>query len=466
MFGKSIFRNYSNLINLVSRISDPLAVLIAAYVAYGFRFSFVDMDMPVRYIILVGFSFLAVVIVFPVFNLYASWRGLSMFRQIKTVIPAWGAVVMLIIMALFMLKASAEYSRIWLGLWAVLGLVFILSLRLVVYSYLKIQRAKGKNLRHIVVIGAGDLARRVSRKVIESPWTGYKIAAFFDDAPSLRGQQIDGISIKGSIDEVEQFMCQKGIDEVWIALPLRAESRMKELLSSIRNYTVTIKLLPDIFGFSLLYHSLTEVAGLPAVNLSDTPMGGSNLLIKAVEDRVIASIILVFISPLMLAIALLIKLTSRGPVFYKQERVSWNGKNFTMLKFRTMPVGVELDGMVWGNAAKKETTKIGRFLRRSSFDELPQFLNVLKGDMSIVGPRPERTAFVEKFRDEIPGYMQKHMVKAGITGWAQVNGWRGDTCVKTRVEFDLYYIENWSLWFDLKIIVLTLFKGFVHKNAC
>jgi len=466
MSGKSIFRKYHNLINLIARFSDPVAVILAAYLAYCFVLSNENMGVPLAYYqLLVGFAFLLVVIVFPIFNLYLSWRGLGMLRQIKTVILAWSTVIVLIILSLFIFKISAEFSRLWLGVWAVLGLFLILFMRFIVFTYLKIQRSKGRNLRHVVVIGAGHLAKRVATQLKESAWTGYKIAAFFDDDTSLTGQFLEGVEIKGTLDVVNDFMNKKGIDEVWIALPLRSEMRMKELFNSIRDHTVTIKLLPDIFGFSLLYHSLTEVAGLPAVNLSDTPMGGGNILIKAVEDKIIASIILVLISPLMLVISLLIKFTSEGPVFYKQKRISWNGKSFDMLKFRSMPVDVEKEAIVWGNAGDKKTTWFGNFLRKTSLDELPQFINVLKGDMSIVGPRPERTEFVQKFKDEIPGYMQKHMVKAGITGWAQVNGWRGDTCVKTRVEYDLYYIENWSLWFDLKIIILTFLKGFVHPNA-
>lgn len=194
-------------------------------------------------------------------------------------------------------------------------------------------------------------------------------------------------------------------------------------------------------------------------------MAGMNQLVKWLEDKVVSSLILLLISPLMIFLALGVMLTSRGPVFYRQERVGLNNKPFHMLKFRSMPVDTEKTGVHWGGSAAKATTRFGQFIRKTSLDELPQFLNVLKGDMSIVGPRPERPMFVEQFKEEIPDYMKKHMVKAGITGWAQVHGWRGDTDLKTRIEYDLYYIENWSLWLDLKIIVMTVFKGFVNKNA-
>jgi putative colanic acid biosynthesis UDP-glucose lipid carrier transferase len=195
-------------------------------------------------------------------------------------------------------------------------------------------------------------------------------------------------------------------------------------------------------------------------------MIGANKIIKAVEDRAVALLLLMVTSPLFLIVSIAIKLDSPGPVFYRQKRVSWNGNPFTMLKFRTMAVDAESEsGPIWTKKNQNRTTRLGRFLRKTSLDEIPQFLNVLRGEMSIVGPRPERPYFVEQFKEEVPDYMKKHLVKAGITGWAQINGWRGDTCLKTRIQYDLYYVENWSLWFDFKIMFMTLFKGFVHRNA-
>lgn len=241
---------------------------------------------------------------------------------------------------------------------------------------------------------------------------------------------------------------------------------MRDILNLLRHSTVTVRLIPDIFGLSLLNHSLTEVAGLPVINVSVSPMHGANRAVKFFEDKIIASLILILISPLMAAIAIGVKLSSTGPIFYRQDRVSWNNKVFVMHKFRSMPIDCESNtGPVWAKPNQKRATKFGSFLRKTSLDELPQFLDVLLGNMSIVGPRPERPIFVDKFKDEIPDYMKKHMVKAGITGWAQINGWRGDSDLKKRIEYDLFYIENWSIWFDLKIIFLTIFKGFIDKNA-
>jgi putative colanic acid biosynthesis UDP-glucose lipid carrier transferase len=211
---------------------------------------------------------------------------------------------------------------------------------------------------------------------------------------------------------------------------------------------------------------MTEIAGLPVINLTDSPMHGIDALVKTIEDLLLATIFLVVTLPLMLAIAIGIKATSRGPAFYRQERVTWNGARFAMLKFRTMPVGAEAkSGPVWANSATPRATPFGAWLRRWSLDELPQFVNVLRGEMSIVGPRPERPEFVARFRQEIPGYMQKHLVKAGITGWAQVNDFRGDTDLAERIRYDLFYIENWSVWFDLRIIAMTIFHVIRSRNA-
>jgi len=303
-----------------------------------------------------------------------------------------------------------------------------------------------------------------------SPWTGYVVSGFFDDNPELKGALIDGVEVKGSVDEVEEFMDSNEVDEIWLALPLRAEERMKELLYAVRHHTVNIKLIPDIFGFSILNHSMTEIAGLPAVNLSDTPMGGANRVIKDLEDRLLAFVILLLISPIVILVSIAIKLTSPGPILFKQKRHGWDGRVINIYKFRTMVLHDE-EGDCVTQACKDDprVTKLGKFLRKTSLDELPQFYNVLQGRMSIVGPRPHAIQHNEMYKEKVDRYMLRHMVKPGITGWAQVNGYRGETDtidkMEKRIEYDLYYIENWSIWFDIKIILLTLFKGFGHRNA-
>jgi len=224
--------------------------------------------------------------------------------------------------------------------------------------------------------------------------------------------------------------------------------------------------VPDIYGFHLLNHSVTEVAGLPVISLTETPMSGVNRVVKAIEDYTLAAVLVTLFAVPMIVIAIGIKLSSKGPVMYRQPRVTWNGQVFDMWKFRTMPVATEdATGPVWARRGEQRATPLGRLLRRTSLDELPQLLNVLRGEMSLVGPRPERPEFVERFRSQIPGYMQKHLVKAGITGWAQVNDLRGDSDLAQRIQYDLFYIDNWSLWFDLRILLLTIWHILTSRNA-
>jgi len=467
---KSVLNKYSSFIYVFARIADPLVVVVAAIIAYGIRFSFSDLHLPQDYRFLVLFAMFCVILVFPLFNLYNSWRGLSLVKQARAIILAWCSVAIIMIVILFGLKLSSEYSRLWLGWWMVSGLICLLFFRLCIYSFLQHQRKRGRNYRKVIIVGAGDLGKRLLSQVIDSPWAGYKIEALFDDACKNEETLIQGYPILGDINNIESYMSENKIDEVWIALPLRAEQRVKDLLYILRHQTVNIKLIPDIFSFQLLNHSMTEIVGLPAVNLSDSPMGGKNQLIKALEDYILALLILFLISPLLLLISIAIKVTSVGPILFKQKRHGWDGKIINVYKFRTMKVHSESNGVIT-QACKGDAriTKLGVFLRRTSLDELPQFFNVLQGRMSIVGPRPHAIQHNELYKDQVNQYMQRHMVKPGITGWAQINGLRGETNtlneMKGRVEYDLYYIEHWSLFLDLKIIFLTIFKGFINKNA-
>jgi putative colanic acid biosynthesis UDP-glucose lipid carrier transferase len=464
MFPRGLMREYSRPLSVVARVMDVLCVLIGGLLAYSWRFG--QWEMPVRYQVSVLLALVFTAIFFSLSGIYRSWRGQGWLQQARILTFAWLSVVIVLLILAFMTKTSTSYSRQWMGAWAICAWSFLILFRFSLTHFLRIMRSSGFNQRRIVVVGAGDLGRRIAGNLKNAEWTGLNLVGFFDDNPDLHGTTIEGIKVRGSVNKLSVMAERSHIDEIWLALPLRAEQRVKEILYELRHCTATVRFVPDIFGLRLLNHSIAEVAGLPVLNISESPMYGLNRVIKFLEDKIIAGSILTLISPLMVAIAIGVKLSSPGPIFYRQKRVSWNGRPFMMLKFRSMPVDVERGtGAVWAKSGEDRATKFGAFLRRTSLDELPQFIDVLKGNMSIVGPRPERPVFVEKFKDEIPDYMKKHMVKAGITGWAQVNGWRGDTDLKKRIEYDLYYIENWSLWFDLKIIFRTLFSGFVHKNA-
>jgi len=441
---------------------DIAVVLTTALLAWWWVLPVAE---PSSYMLLILGVALFTVPLSALFQLYSSFRAQSVFIWLKKLTLVWLTIAGVVVLVLWATKEAESYSRLWIGVWLLSTWLVSFSWRLMAQLVFNRLRASGYNHKHIIIVGAGRLGQVIASKIHASPWSGFEVAAFFDDDSTKIGTSLNGILVV-SADELSVWLESHGVDEVWFALPLRAEPRLQQLLHALRHTTANIRYVPNLSSLRLLNHAPREVLGFSILDLSVSPMTEPmNRLLKSLEDKAISTLILLLISPIMLLLAIGVKLSSSGPVFYRQQRVGLNGELFDMLKFRSMPVDVEKDGVQWGSAAAKTNTWFGAFIRKTSLDELPQFINVLKGDMSIVGPRPERPMFVNQFKDEIPGYMQKHMVKAGITGWAQIHGWRGDTCLKTRIEFDLWYIENWSLWLDIKIIIMTLFKGFVHKNA-
>lgn len=441
----------SPLMPYLVRVADGLAVLLGGAMALDARRFITSFHEPstglAGYYALVSVA--ALVFALLPAQVYRSWRGAELPSMLAGVAGRWLMLLGLILLWLFLFKSSDDYSRIWFGLWAALALFFLWLERLLLYLFLRALRRRGFNQRHVALVGGGPGAENLKSRLAAYGWSGFKISVEVADTSPLALAQLADASV----------------DEVWLALPLSDEPAIRDALYALRHSTASIRFVPDLFTLSLVNHGVSDVVGVTMYDLSTSPMAGMNQLMKWLEDKVLSLIILILISPIMLLLALGVKLTSPGPVFYRQERIGLNNKPFDMLKFRSMPVDTEKAGVQWGGSAAKATSRFGQFIRKTSLDELPQFINVLKGDMSIVGPRPERPMFVEQFKDEIPNYMKKHLVKAGITGWAQIHGWRGDTDLKTRIEYDLYYIEHWSLWLDLRIIFLTLFKGFVNKNA-
>ena len=458
-------KEHSASIALSLRALDIICLISTGLVSFWLRFDHFEIPLAYKNVLILGVLICAISL--SALGAYRAWRGASFSSEIQCVASATTTTFLLLILSAFATQSSELFSRIWVMTWLISSTFTILIYRLTLRKGLGALRSKGFNIRRVIIIGDGELGQDVASKLILSPEFGLQIQGFITEKEEkYKRALIKDIPILGDIDQIDQIVKEYGTDQVWIALPLSEAKRMEQVQSALATSAVTIRMVPDIFGFQLLNHSFTEVAGLPVINLSTSHMlEGKNRFLKELEDKILASLILLLISPILLVLALGVKFSSAGPVFYKQERVSWNGRTFNMLKFRSMAVDSEKNGVQWGGAKSMSVTKFGAFIRKTSLDELPQFINVLKGDMSIVGPRPERTMFVEQFKQEIPGYMQKHTVKAGITGWAQVNGWRGDTDLKKRVEHDLYYIENWSLWLDIKIIILTFWKGFIHKNS-
>lgn len=464
--------NYVSSLYVFARVTDVLAVVVGGCLSYLMRhgFDITLAQIPQNYVLVFLLSAFLAVIIFPWFDLYTSWRGQSLFSQIKAVTFAWATVLIINILLMFLLKISAEFSRIWMTLWFVSSLILILGIRVVTYVVLRLMRIKGFNHKRVLVYGGGDLGRNIVRRMNSSAWTGFDIIALIDNDETLTGGNLFGVPIIAEISDINAFIEENAIDELWLAIPFSDEKKLHKIVNKVSGSLVNLRFIPDLFSLSILNHSITEIAGMTVIDLSASPMEGVNKIIKAVEDKVLGLVIIVFVSPLLLIIALSIKLTSKGPVIFKQQRHGWDGRIINVYKFRSMRQEDGFNGAITqAIRIDPRTTKLGAFLRRTSLDELPQFFNVLKGDMSIVGPRPHAIEHNEHYKEIVDQYMLRHKVKPGITGWAQINGWRGETDtvdkMKKRVEYDLFYIENWSLLFDVKIILLSIFKGFIHKNA-
>lgn len=391
---------------------------------------------------------------FPGFLLYKTRRGESLLLEFRSVFFATASSFITVFLLTNVLGSHEFQDSGWYWVWWSMSVVALGLYRIVGRSFLRWLRSSGFNGRFVIVVGDADMCDPVKRSLEEAQWAGFKVKAVFDG------------EVQDVWPDVQAFLDRNHVDQVWLTMPLRSEHHLRHIADRLSRYVVDVKYVPDTAGMVLLGRSVSFIAGMPVLNLSDTPIDGFNRFLKEVEDRVLALLFLLILAPLMIIIAAGVKISSPGPVLYRQERLGVNSRPIRMFKFRSMPVNAESkSGPVWNKKGEVRATPFGHFLRSTSLDELPQLFNVLFGDMSIVGPRPERPMFVEQFKDEIPGYMQKHRVKAGITGWAQINGWRGDTDLNKRIEHDLYYIQHWSLLFDFKIIFLTITRGLIHKNA-
>ncbi len=462
---RSVLKQSAPLFELLMRLLDPTLILVAGILAH--RIYLKSLGLPDRYLVAtVGMAALCALL-FPVLGLYGPQRGVTVFEDIRRLVNAWLLLAAVWFSVLFLSKTGLDFSRVWSVYWMGLSCAAQLAFRFGIRFGLRRLRERGYNLRHIVIVGAGVVGRTIAERLNQTPWAGFAIRGFYDDNPQLHGKTVEGHRVLGRVDQLARDLDRQTVDQVWIALPLRADAKISDVLDGLRRFPVQVRFIPDIFNFTLLHHSVSEIAGLPVINLTDSPLEGPNLAVKTIEDYALSLLVLILASPLLVLIALGVKASSPGPVLYRQERVTWNGQRFWMLKFRSMPVDAEAQtGPVWAIQGERRATRFGAFLRRTSLDELPQFINVLRGEMSIVGPRPERPEFVERFKHQIPNYMQKHLVKAGITGWAQVYDLRGNTSLRERIDYDLYYIDNWSFWLDLRIMALTLWHIFRSRNAC
>ena len=442
---------------LVVAVVDFLLVVVAGNLAYWWRFD--SFDQGSRYTSATFLCALLVMLSLLLSGVYASWRGKSLLRQLRNLAAGWLAAIGALLSLAFFLKVSEDFSRHWFLMLVLLGSSISATLRLLVYLALRRLRAGGRNLKGVLLVeNGGKAAERLNRgRALEE--YGFRLS---QRLPFAQGEQW--------LEQLVAVVEQQGVHEVWLCLPLAEAAAIRPVLYALRHHTVAVRFIPEWGDTPLLNHKVSSIAGLYSLDLSCSPMDGPARMVKRLEDLLVGGLISLAILPLCIGIALAIKLTSPGPVLFKQYRTGINGRKFKVYKFRSMVVHRESAGEVTqATRHDPRITRIGAFLRRTSLDELPQFYNVLQGRMSIVGPRPHALAHNEYYKDLVESYMQRHKVKPGITGWAQVNGYRGETDtlekMQKRVEYDLWYIDNWSLGLDLKIVFLTVFKGFVGKNA-
>lgn len=451
---------------LIYRGIDSLVILCTLFLTYlytGFYY-------PEGYLIagLASIIFFSLISRFT--DVYTSWTARPFGEEVLHIVSLWLATYLLLIFIAFITKTSAHFSRValisWLLLTPTLLVIARYSLRRI-FSYLKIL---GVNNQMVVIAGMTENGLRFARELESNPDLGYQIAGFYaDDKSPLYAKIRKHYPVIGNYNDLVQDARTGKWDQIYLALPIESKKRITHIIERLANTATPIRMLPDYFTSNLLKSKYLEIVKTPVLAIYDSPLTAKNAFIKRLEDVIIGSAILLLISPIMLVIAIAVKLTSKGDILFKQDRYGLKGERIKVWKFRSMGV-CENDGTVT-QATRNDVriTKVGKFLRKTSLDELPQFINVLMGTMSIVGPRPHAVVHNEEYRELIPGYMLRHLVKPGITGWAQINGWRGETDnlykMRKRVDFDLEYMREWTLWLDIKIIIFTIFRGFNDKNA-
>jgi Undecaprenyl-phosphate glucose phosphotransferase len=476
-------RRHNRLLIAFHVISDSSLGLMAFLLAYLLRFQTGLIPItkgipPLRqYINLMPLVAILVPLAFQLQGLYRLRRGRSRVDDFFAVFVGsilavvFGVVATLYVQTYFADAAARdrgayEVSQFVWAIFIVVNTGLAYGSRELVRDMLERRWRAGIGLKRILIAGSGELGRLVADKILEHRELGYQIVGFVDDRAAGDHLGYRGLPLLGTIEDAVEVAHREAIDHLYVALPPDQHLRMIELIENTSREVLDVKVVPDLLQVIALRARLEDLDGLPVINVNDGPLQGFNSVVKRTIDIAISSAALAVLALPLGIIALVVRFTSPGPVFYRQERMGLDGKPFTIVKFRSMYDDAERDtGPVWAQHNDPRVTTLGRFLRRSNLDELPQLWNVLTGDMSIVGPRPERPHFVKQFKHRIPQYMLRHKVKAGLTGWAQVNGWRGNTPLEKRIEYDLYYIENWSVRLDLKIMWLTVIKGFFHKHA-
>lgn len=461
-----MLHRYSEIFRTLLLGADLGLVALAWCAAYWVRFHVFTPDTawnPDSYLYGLGLATAVSFWNFRARGLYEPRRTGSLVREAWSVTTAL-AVTVVVVLAVDAL-ARTFLARTMIAGFGVLSVVSVVGFRLTGRAVLRAARRRGYNLRYVLVVGAGETAAGTIASIHAHPEAGLRVLGILTNDLSLHGRSIEGVRIVGDYAAVKGALGRDRIDQVIVALPRDDGDHLEKILADLEDEYVTVRLIPDLLHVMTLRSSVEELDGLPVINLRESPLVGWAAIQKRAFDVTVVGLGMVVAAPVMGAIALAIRITSGRPILYRQERMGLDGRVFDCLKFRTMRTDAEVEsGPVWTVEDDPRRTALGAFLRRSNLDELPQLWNVLRGDMSLVGPRPERPVFIERFRREIPGYMLRHKAKAGLTGWAQVHGWRGNTSLNERVEHDIYYIQNWSLALDLRILAMTVWRAF-GRNA-
>lgn len=460
---------FNRLHLLVDAIVVAVSYLLAWYIKFCTVFADTEpgagaLDMR-TYFSFLYFVVPEYIVLYYFFNMYAPKRATRRKYEIEAIIKANTVGIVIFIVFLYMIKQN-HFSRFMMGAFFAINVVAATICRTLIRNTLLYFRKKGYNLKYILLVGYSRAAEEYITRINANPQWGYVVRGILDDRiPS--GTIYKGVKVVGRVENIKYILPENKLDEIAITLALKDYDHLEYIVDLCEKSGVHTKFIPD-YNSLVPSHPYTEdLMGLPVINIRYVPLTNTlNWVAKRTVDMIGASVGLILFSPVMLICALAIRFTSRGPVIFKQERVGLHNKTFKMYKFRTMEMQkASAEQKAWTVKDDPRVTTVGKFLRRTSLDELPQLFNIWVGEMSLVGPRPERPQFVEKFKEEIPRYMIKHQVRPGLTGWAQINGYRGDTSIRKRIEYDLFYIENWTMALDIKIMFLTIFKGFINKNA-
>jgi Undecaprenyl-phosphate glucose phosphotransferase len=458
-----------DLQGLLARVAD--VVLVIAGAAFGSLIRFDVGSQRGFYDAFVLFSAAFALSIFPAFDVYESWRGRSKLLLAGQVSLAWIAVQAFALILMFSLGGLDEVSRLWFAYWTGVAGSLLIAWRLIAHALLAHARRAGLNLHKVAIVGPGVQCDQILRRIEAEPATGFRATALYDTRPDERPKVRQDITTFDTIEALGAYIRGNDVHELWLALSLADERTIISLVSEFRNDLVNIRFIPDVRSLALFdTSSVIELLGVPAINLVASPLSSRALMKKQLFDCLFAATALVGLAPLLLVIAIAVKLSSRGPVLFKQKRKGADGRVFTIYKFRSMRLHTEAPGKV-SQATRDDPriTRVGAFLRRTSLDELPQFFNVLCGDMSVVGPRPHALEHDDIYQSVVTGYIHRYHIKPGITGWAQINGYRGETDrldkMEMRVAHDLYYLGHWSFWLDMRIIAATIVRGLVSRNA-